>query len=256
MGFNLFNCNDHFRWNHEMWHRLLEIAHEYGWEPLGPLPPLNTPLIDGEFTDGMNSDTNIPKEGVNSKDVGALIELLEKASKDIPNLQIIGMRHRPNRKADLAEDHTAMLKKALGDISNLEFTNIELRSTGEMVTPGAENDSELDQEFPKAMKSYLINIGQFVTDEDAHNLAAALEKALKDIPDEQMTEIKLRTLDEYESPRSAYFKFRKTLNIPGGGCGFIGPDPNTTNQIYFSGEAKDKLRKFIAFCQEGAFLIG
>jgi len=160
MAFLIFNRNGYFRWNNEMWHRLLELAHEYGWKPSGALPPKDDRLIG--------------------------------------------------------------------------------------------------HEFPEGMKSYLFNEEQIVTDEDADNLLGALERALEDIQEEQMTEIKFRTLDEYEAPRSADLKFHKTLNIPNGGFGFTSPDPNTPNQIYFSGEYKDKLRKFIAFCRKGGggFMIG
>jgi hypothetical protein len=76
-----------------------------------------------------------------------------------------------------------------------------------------------------------------VTAEDARNLADALERALPDIPNEQVCAV-------------------KKIDLPGGmTCtAFEGEPPENPLEL-FSGERKQYLREFIAFCRNGAFRI-
>jgi hypothetical protein len=72
--------------------------------------------------------------------------------------------------------------------------------------------------------TYLTNDGQIVITEDAFSLAAALEKALDDIPDFNLDDDAL--------------------------------DPNKINPFeYFAGDEKHQLIDFIKFCRLGSFLI-
>ena len=80
-------------------------------------------------------------------------------------------------------------------------------------------------ELEKWDSEYYTNSGQYVTPEDANNLAVALEKALENIPD-------LENPPVY--PIKGKIKSRQDfLNSLG------------------SRETKDRLRKLIAFCREG-----
>jgi hypothetical protein len=84
---------------------------------------------------------------------------------------------------------------------------------------------------------YTLNDGQWVTDEDAGNLAAALEQALPDIPDEDALAHKLEP-DPFE-PDRWIVKEGEELTLP----------------EFFFGEGKEWVREFIAFCRQGGFSI-
>jgi len=83
---------------------------------------------------------------------------------------------------------------------------------------------------------YFSNDGQRVTAEDARELAAALERALPDVPDHDALRHKARPLGN-----SGEF------GIPVG--------TPTTPSEWFSGDRKQRLREFIAFCRAGGFVI-
>jgi hypothetical protein len=84
--------------------------------------------------------------------------------------------------------------------------------------------------------NYWTNDGQRVTDDDARNLADALEEALPDVPDHDALEgkkVRIGNTDEYAIP----------ADVP------------TTPFEWFSGKAKQRLRDFIVFCRKGGFRI-
>ncbi len=84
--------------------------------------------------------------------------------------------------------------------------------------------------------NYYTNDWQGVSPEDAANIAAALERALEDIPDHDAMEDKIR---------------------------FIKDEPvvdwdtadNTSAVEWFSGARRTRVKQFIAFCRGGGFSI-
>jgi hypothetical protein len=105
---------------------------------------------------------------------------------------------------------------------------------------------------------YFTNDYQVVSDEDAANIADALERALDDVPDEgggghvltpaqyhaaQRDELSREDLDK----AIEQFMERRAASPP--------QIPPQTPAWYFAGE-KDYLREFIAFCRAGEFSIG
>ncbi|HEY1684066.1 MAG TPA: hypothetical protein VGG19_04840 [Tepidisphaeraceae bacterium] len=83
--------------------------------------------------------------------------------------------------------------------------------------------------------NYTTNDGQTVTAEDAIALGAALESALRVIPNEY-------ALAKYE--------------LPGGGIEIAPNQPPVPDVDWFSGaEAKAQVAAFVAFCKQGAFRI-
>ncbi len=82
-----------------------------------------------------------------------------------------------------------------------------------------------DYKHPDWDGTYFSNDGQFVTDRDASNIAAALERALDDIPDDDAV-----VEDEQMADKPSLIE-------------------------YFSGEGKTWVRKGIEFCRAGGFLI-
>ena len=97
-------------------------------------------------------------------------------------------------------------------------------------------DPPIHADYPDWSGTYFSNDGQFVTDRDASNIAAALERALDDIPDHDAME------DE-----EIYI------------CGTSGYDIQTAQDAspieWFSGQGKTRVRDFIEFCRAGGFLI-
>ena len=85
--------------------------------------------------------------------------------------------------------------------------------------------------------SYILNSGYRVFAEDAHALAAALERALPDVPDHDAVEHKT-----FEDPR-----------LPG--VRLYRPGEAISPVEAFSGENKAMLTDFIAFCRQGGFEI-
>jgi hypothetical protein len=105
---------------------------------------------------------------------------------------------------------------------------------------------------------YFTHNHQVVSDEDAANIADALERALDDVPDEgggghlltpaqhqaaQRDELWQEELDK----AIEQFMERQAASPP--------QIPPQTPAWYFAGD-KDYLREFIAFCRAGAFFIG
>ena len=105
---------------------------------------------------------------------------------------------------------------------------------------------------------YFTNDYQVVSDEDAANIADALERALDDVPDEgggghvltpaqyhaaQRDELSREDLDK----AIEQFMERRAASPP--------QIPPQTPACYFAGD-KDYLREFITVCRAGAFVIG
>ena len=101
---------------------------------------------------------------------------------------------------------------------------------------------------------YLTNDGQTVKAEDAHSLAAALERALNDIPDEGFTTdwnsmLQLEDdLPEWLSPEEKEFIEEE---LQDGLLDIMGTNPRE----YFAGHEKRHLKQFIRFCRLGSFEI-
>ena len=93
--------------------------------------------------------------------------------------------------------------------------------------------------------TYLSNSFQRVTDEDAANIAEALQRALSDIPDFDTDEkwVELTPSNPFE---------RMMVEQ---GFQMSGPNPSLTPIEFFSGEAKQKVKNFIEYCQAGGFCI-
>ena len=83
--------------------------------------------------------------------------------------------------------------------------------------------------------SYIVNGGQMVTAKDAAQLANALERGLDDIPD-------------------FYAAWHKAVKGEDGGP-LIPVGESLSPLEALSGENKLAIRKFIAFCRQGAFKI-
>jgi len=98
--------------------------------------------------------------------------------------------------------------------------------------------------------SYILNAYQTVDSEDAALLADALERALPDIPDFD-TDEKLREYAPGDPPTDPVMQ----LLVEAVGAG-IGPNDSLSPVEFFSGEAKEKVQDFIAYCRAGAFTIG
>jgi hypothetical protein len=174
MGMDLSGKGGDFRFSHQNWRAILELAHEYGWEPAGTKPP--------EFIvyapDGVTVD------------------------------------------------------------------EVATRSWR--------------QRYANWDGGYFSNDYQVVCDEDAANIADALERALDDVPDEgggghvltpaqyqaaQRDELSQEDLDK----ATEQFMERRAASPP--------QIPPQTPAWYFAGE-KDYLREFITFCRAGEFAIG
>lgn len=101
---------------------------------------------------------------------------------------------------------------------------------------------------------YLTNDGQTVKAEDARSLAAALEQALNDIPDEERAAdwnavLRLEDdLPEWLSPEEQEFIEEE---LQDGLLDIMGMDPRE----YFAGNEKRHLKHFIRFCRLGSFEI-
>ncbi len=87
------------------------------------------------------------------------------------------------------------------------------------------------------LNSYFASDDFRVTAEDAKLMAGALEKALPDVPNGDALA-------------------HKSVELPGfEGSTFVSLDTPVNVFEWWSGENKDYLRKFIAFCREGEFEI-
>ena len=101
---------------------------------------------------------------------------------------------------------------------------------------------------------YLTNDGQTLKAEDARSLAAALERSLNDILDEEcaadwnsMLQIE-EDLPEWLSPEEREFIEEE---LQDGLLDIMGTDPRE----YFAGNEKRHLQQFIRFCRLGSFEI-
>jgi hypothetical protein len=101
---------------------------------------------------------------------------------------------------------------------------------------------------------YLTNDGQLVKEEDAHSLAAALEQAMNDIPDEELTTdwnfvFQMEDeLPEWLSPEEREFIEEE---LQDGLLDIMGMNP----RAYFAGKEKRLLEQFVRFCRLGSFEI-
>jgi hypothetical protein len=100
---------------------------------------------------------------------------------------------------------------------------------------------------------YFTNDGQVVKTEDAHSLAAALERSLDDIPDESIpidwNAIQIEDdLPEWLSPEE-----RELVEegLQDGLLDIVGVSPVD----YFAGDEKKRLKEFMRFCRLGSFAI-
>lgn len=83
--------------------------------------------------------------------------------------------------------------------------------------------------------NYTTNDGQTVTLADARSLAAALDRAVRDIPSENV-------IAQYREPS--------------GGIQILPNPPNISDLDWFCGpETKDRIREFVSFCYAGEFQI-
>lgn len=90
---------------------------------------------------------------------------------------------------------------------------------------------------------YSSNDGQWVTDEDARNMAEALEQALPHIPDEETVGL-----------RAASTEIRDGRKVRAGGIDLEMLEYLTAID-WFSGAGKQSLRDFISYCRAGGFTI-
>ena len=101
---------------------------------------------------------------------------------------------------------------------------------------------------------YLTNDGQTVKAEDARLLAAALERALNDVPDEKISTDWNSVLEweddlpEWLSPEERDFIEEE---LQDGLLDILGTNP----LVYFAGREKQHLKEFIRFCRLGSFEI-
>jgi hypothetical protein len=116
------------------------------------------------------------------------------------------------------------------------------RLTGELGEQMYPNPDEWDG-------SYFGNCFQWVTDEDAAHIADALEQALDDIPDFDTDEKWV----EYGPTNLPTSPVERSLVEEG--FAVSGPNESLSPPEFFSGEDKQKVREFIAYCRAGAFCI-
>jgi len=100
---------------------------------------------------------------------------------------------------------------------------------------------------------YDSNDYQRVTDDDATNLAAALERALPELRDYNVTEIKARPVTGWIADLVG--NAARDAGIPGDQLMTFGPAEDSDPIEYFSGDLKQKIVDFIAFCKTGGFTI-
>ena len=114
------------------------------------------------------------------------------------------------------------------------------------------------QSYANWSGGYFTNDYQVVSDEDAANIAAALERALDDVPDESGGDHLLTPAQHqaYQRGELSEEKFNEVLKpIVERRAASLSQIPPQTPTWYFAGE-KDYLREFITFCRAGAFFIG
>ena len=106
--------------------------------------------------------------------------------------------------------------------------------------------------------NYVTNDRQGVTSEDAANIAAALERALADIPDHDAYQDKRVVNHGPADTASTFERFSDEI------CTSLNRQLGTKicntamahNTLeWFSGQGKEKVKEFIAFCKTGGFNI-
>ena len=115
-------------------------------------------------------------------------------------------------------------------------------STGELA-------EQLSPDPDKWDGNYITNAAQWVTDEDAASIADALEQALDDIPDSDTGE-KWVTYGPANLPTGPVER-----SLVEEGLAVSGANGSLSPPEYFGGEAKQRVRDFIAYCRAGAFYI-
>ncbi len=98
--------------------------------------------------------------------------------------------------------------------------------------------------------TYLSNDYQRVTDDDAMNLVNALSRAIAELPDYNVTEIKERSIDDGLSG-AIFAAIADVVDIT-----YYGPSADAEPIEWFSGEKKQQVIDFVDFCRAGGFVIG
>jgi hypothetical protein len=115
-------------------------------------------------------------------------------------------------------------------------------STGELIEQLSPDPDEWDG-------NYRTNASQWVTDEDAAHIADALEQALDDIPDFD-TDEKWVEYEPTDLPTSPVERSLVEQRLA-----VSGPNESLSSLEFFSGEGKQKVRDFVAYCRAGTFFI-
>lgn len=94
MGMDLEGTGGYFRWTYSGWSRVLELAVEYGWEPVGTGPPRGTLKRDW-----LGSYDSNERQLLYARDAKNLADALEKALKDIPEREVGKRKVNANKTA-------------------------------------------------------------------------------------------------------------------------------------------------------------
>ena len=106
---------------------------------------------------------------------------------------------------------------------------------------------EVTGDPPETRDSYFTNDGQMVTEEDALELAKALERALNDIPKQIYN--KQANTPQIESMDELIQHVKESI----GALNF--EDGDSSLLLFFGGQI-EFIQSFIDFCKEGSFYIG
>jgi len=105
---------------------------------------------------------------------------------------------------------------------------------------------------------YDSNDGQVVSASDAAALAAALERALDDLPNHHACVVGVHEAGRPPADIGISEFVAQVIReaMPGARCVSYGPDPQASPIAFWSGaEMKDKVTAFIGYCQQGSFRI-
>jgi hypothetical protein len=97
-------------------------------------------------------------------------------------------------------------------------------------------------------RSSVVHEGQSVSAADVATLADALQRALPDIPDHDALRIAISSL----APGQIWPAGIEQLVVQNG---IVGINPSVSPFEYFAGIHKTQVRRFIEYCQRGAFAI-
>jgi hypothetical protein len=103
--------------------------------------------------------------------------------------------------------------------------------------------------------NYTTNDYQKVTAKDADALGNALEKALDDIPDHKIRSGEFVDVSELVSELGERLNYMWVVVFAKLGNGKV-PKETLNSFEYFSGDGKRLIKKLIAFCRKGEFVIG